>query len=69
MSDLWQPDLASPSLEEKMETADLPEGDRDEVRRFAEFLRRKKEFRENGKCVEPPPPEMKAWLLGEDNHA
>lgn len=59
----WEPDMASVPLEELMEAKDLPEGDRDEVRRFAEFLRRRKD-RKDGKKLPPAPEGMKDWLLG-----
>lgn len=61
----WQPDLASPDLEKAMEAADLPEGDRDEVRRFREYLWRKKE-RALGNPLRPMPEEMIDWLRGQD---
>ena len=59
------PDLASSALEEEMEAKELPEEDRDEVRRFAEFLQRRKDFRA-GKELPPAPKGMKDWLLGKD---
>jgi hypothetical protein len=60
----WTPDLASPQTEGMMEAQDLPEGDRDQVRRFAEFLRRRK-ARLAGESLPPAPEGMRAWLLGE----
>ena len=54
----WVPDPASVDLEEKMEAQDLPESDRDEIRRFAEVLRRKRD-RAQGKELPPMPQEMK----------
>lgn len=62
---LWEPDLAGVRLEELMEARDLPEEDRDEVRRFAEFLQRRKE-RKLGNPLPPMPDGMKDWLLGDD---
>lgn len=61
----FQPDHASEELERLMEDKDLPETDRDEVRRFAEFLRRRADFRA-GKQLPPAPQGMKDWLLGKD---
>lgn len=61
----WKPDGASRDIEEKMEAADLPEGDRDEVRRFAEFLQRRKDHRE-GKDLPPAPEGMREWLEGKE---
>lgn len=63
--DPWVPGPAPLEVEELMEARDLPEGDRDEVRRFAEFLRRRKD-RKEGKELPPAPPGMREWLLGED---
>jgi hypothetical protein len=62
---MWEPDLASPEMEKRMEAQDIPEEDRDEVRRFAEFLQRKKDKKE-GKTLPPMTEEMKNWLLGKD---
>lgn len=53
MSD-FEPPLASSEIELQMERDDVPEGDRDEVRRFAEFLRERK----SPKTMRP---EVKAW--------
>ena len=64
MPEQWQPDLASPDLEKAMEAADLPEEDRDEARRFAELLRRRKE-RRLGNPLPPMPEGMIEWLRGE----
>lgn len=64
MSDDWVPDLASVEIEQLMEEKDLSEEDRDEVRRFVECLRRRKEKRE-GKELPPAPGGMREWLLGE----
>jgi hypothetical protein len=61
----WLPDAAPLDLEEKMEARDIPEQDRDEMRRFAEVLRRRKDRRE-GKTLSPVPPEMIDWLTGKD---
>ena len=61
----WNPEMASLPLEQLMERQDLPEEDRDELRRFEEVLRRLKVNKEGGK--NPPMPDgMKEWLLGED---
>ncbi len=65
MSKKWVPDAASEPMEILMEEEDLPEEDRDEVRRFAEVLRRKKD-RDDGKELPPAPEGMKDWLLGTD---
>lgn len=54
----WKPEGASLTMEAEMERQDLPEVDRDEVRRFAEYLRRRHD-------KEPIPPYMKPWLEGE----
>ena len=62
---MWEPDLASVELEERMEAQNVPEEDRDEVRRFAEVLRRCKAKRE-GQSLPPAPEGMKEWLLGSD---
>lgn len=64
MSD-WIPEGAAPQMEELMEAAALPEGDRDEIRRFAEFLRRRKDKRD-GKELPPAPEGMREWLTGSD---
>ncbi len=61
----WVPDMASEETEILMEENDLPEEDRDEVRRFAEFLRRRKD-KKDGKELPPAPEGMKDWLLGSD---
>jgi hypothetical protein len=61
----WEPDLASPQLEEAMEAHDLPEGDCDEVRRFVEVLRRLRD-RRAGKELAPAPEGMRDWILGKD---
>ena len=63
---MWEPAGAATDLEELMESTDLPEEDRDELRRFAEFLGRVKDKRE-GKELAPAPEGMRAWLKGEDN--
>ena len=65
MAELWQPDPASIDLEEKMESAGLPESDRDEVRRLVEFLRRHQKHLA-GETLEPAPAGMLEWLKGED---
>lgn len=61
----WEPDGCSPEMEEEMELHDLPEPDRDEVRRFAEYLQRRKDVKD-GKEVTPRTDEMTKWLLGKD---
>jgi hypothetical protein len=61
----WIPGLASVDLEEQMKAQDIPEVDRDEVRRFAEFLKRRKD-RTEGKPLEPAPEGMREWLLGKE---
>lgn len=55
----WEPPLADPRIEADLERKEIPEADRDEVRRFSEFLRLRRE-------KAPPAAEMKEWLLGED---
>ena len=59
----WKPDLASVGLEEKMEAQNLPESDRDELRRFAECLARRKAQRA-GAVLPPAPKGMREYLLG-----
>ncbi len=61
---LWKPDGASLDIEQKMEEKEIPEEDRDEVRRFAEFLQRRKDLKD-GKKLTPAPEGMKEWLMGE----
>ena len=61
----WIPDPAPIEMEKKMEEQDIPESDRDEVRKLAEFLRRK-QARKEGKELPPMPEEMKNWLLGKE---
>lgn len=63
MSITWDPVMASQQVEELMEAQELPESDRDEIRRFSEFLKRRKDLRE-GKQLLPPPEGMKEWLGG-----
>lgn len=60
----WKPDPASLPIEVEMEAKDIPEQDRDEVRRFVEFLRWKSD-KQAGKEPAPLTDEMRAWLLGE----
>jgi len=59
-----EPSLASQEIEELMEGKELPESDRDEVRRAAElfgFIRKKRE------CDRSPMPDhMKNLILGKD---
>lgn len=62
---IWKPDIASMETEELMEEHDLPEEDRDEVRRFSEFLRRRKD-KKAGRELPPMPKEMRDWLLGKE---
>ena len=55
----WVPDLASPEVENLMESQELSESDRDQIRGFAEFLR----------CIKEKhriPEGMKKFALGED---
>lgn len=59
----WEPDPAPLPLEELMEAKDVPEEDRDELRRFAEFLRRRK-ARRAGEELPPAPEGVRDWLLG-----
>jgi len=62
---MWEPDFVSEELEKEMEEKNLPEGDRDEIRRFAEFL----QWRKAKKADKKTPPisqEMKDWLLGKE---
>lgn len=64
---MQEPDLASVGIEEVMEAKDLPESDRDEVRRFAEFLKLRKQRREakaRGEEVPPWPQEWADYILG-----
>ncbi len=61
----WTPDLASVDLEQKMEAENVPEDDRDELRRFEEVLRRRKAKHE-GAELPPAPDGMREWLLGAD---
>lgn len=55
-----------------MEELDLPESDRDEIRRMAEFLRWRHDNKEaleaarKGGPKVPIDPALKKWLLGED---
>ena len=49
-------------LEERMEVMNLPEQDRDELRRFSDFL----SFKKDKTKIDP---EMKAWLTGQDKAA
>lgn len=58
---MWQPDMASPELESLMESKDVPETDRDELRRFAEFLARRKAMK-SGETLPPAPEGMREWL-------
>ena len=63
----WEPELASPQVEEMMERQELPEANRDEVRKFSEFLGRVRDRRE-GKELPPMPVVMKEFLTGGPNH-
>ena len=60
----WNPEMASLPLEQEMERKELPEEDRDELRRFAEVLRRRKAT-PKGEAV-PLTGEMKEWLQGKE---
>lgn len=57
--------MASLPTEELMEKHDLPEEDRDEIRKMCEFLQRRKD-KKDGKELPPLPEGMKKWILGED---
>ncbi len=59
----WTPELASHRLETLMESKNLSEEDRDELRRFAAVLARLKD-RAGGKTLPPAPEGMRDWLLG-----
>jgi hypothetical protein len=59
----WKPEITSVALEKEMESLNVPEEDRDEVRRFAEFLKRRKD-KQDGKELPPLSTEMRAWLEG-----
>jgi hypothetical protein len=64
----WKPDNASLPLEQGMERQDLPEEDRDELRRFAEFLavqKERKAARARGEVPPPLPDAMRKYILGE----
>lgn len=61
----FDPELASPKLETLMESQDVPECDRDELRRFAEFLARRS-AKKRGEQLPPAPDGMREWLAGED---
>jgi hypothetical protein len=61
----WVPDMASLELEQLMEEKELPESDRDELRKFSEFLRRRKD-KKDGKEVPPLTQQMKDYLLGKE---
>lgn len=62
----WKPNLASVSIEEEMEAKNILEKDRDEMRRFAEFLEIKKNMKEGERLTDVISKEMKEWLLGID---
>ncbi len=62
---MWKPEKASEDMEKKLEDQQVPEEDRDEVRRLAEFLRRRKAKR-NGEELPPAPEGMRDWLLGKE---
>jgi hypothetical protein len=63
----WKPDAASEWMERLMEEQDVPEKDRDEVRRFAELLRFRK-ARKDAKAAGAPipswPSELWAYMMG-----
>ncbi len=54
------------TIEEIMESNDIPESDRDEVRTFQEFLQRRKDKRD-GKPVAVLSEELKGWLGFEES--
>lgn len=65
MSDqTWTPELASQEVEEGMDRIDLPESDRDDVRRFSEFLRIQKQRAAGNTSTLSA--EMRNWLLGKE---
>jgi hypothetical protein len=70
MSSEWEPDAAGEKTERLMEEKGLPEEDRDEVRRLAEYLRRRADRKAldaaGGGPLPPMPEGMGEWLLGED---
>lgn len=59
---VWIPDHACEKLEADMEEKNLPESTRDDIRRFCEYLRFKRE-RLNGD-EKAMPEAMKSWLIG-----
>lgn len=64
-----KPDPAPIGVEELMEAQDLPESDRDEVRRFAEFMRWKAQRlkdKAEGKKLRPVPKKWRDYILGND---
>jgi hypothetical protein len=61
----WTPEGASIELEKAMEEKDLHESDRDEVRKWAEMLRRRS-AKKKGEELAPMTEEMKKWILGQE---
>jgi hypothetical protein len=57
-----KPGNASLTLEKLMEEKNLPEDDRDELRRFEEFLA----WRKTRKPGDPIPDAMRAYILGKE---
>lgn len=62
---MWKPQLASRELEQHMERKEIPESDRDELRKFAEVLNRVKSKRD-GQKLPPMPAAMKDFITGAD---
>lgn len=62
----WEPPSAQPKLEELMEQRSVDESTRNEIRGFAEILRRRK-CRAEGQEVPPASIEMMQYLLGDDS--
>jgi hypothetical protein len=61
----WEPPMTTPKLESLMEATEVSESDRDEIRGFAEILRRRK-CRQEGSEVAPASIEMMQFILGDD---
>lgn len=57
--------MTSLDIERLMEAKNLPESDRDDVRKFSEFLQWRKD-RADGKKVPPLSNDMKNFLLGKE---
>lgn len=65
----FEPELASPPVEELMERCEIPESDREEIRRFSQFLHRLKQIDDlkalhKLKELPPAPNGMRDWLNG-----